>query len=161
MAIARLSGLNATLSTYPLYPVSVCLCSPVSVSHSRSSVSSCRLPLAIVRPSGLNTTPSSPRIDRPSSTFFSVLVATSHKRMSKKPLLVIVVPARLNPTLSTSSPTSIVFLWVPVATSHRRMVSSSLPLAIMRPSGLNATLLTELVCPMRVCLSVPVATSHR
>ena len=35
----------------------------------------------------------------------------------------------------------------PESASHTRMVSSELPLAIVRLSGLNATLLTESVCP--------------
>ena len=36
----------------------------------------------------------------------------------------------------------------PVAASHTRTVPSSLPVAIVFPSGLNATLLTSSVCPV-------------
>ena len=44
--------------------------------------------------------------------------------------------------------------------SHSRMVLSRLPLARVVPSGLNATLLTESVCPVRMCLCSPVFTFH-
>ena len=44
---------------------------------------------------------------------------------------------------------------------HRRIVPSELPLASVLPSGLNATLLTALVCPVSVCLCSPVTASHR
>ena len=44
--------------------------------------------------------------------------------------------------------------------SHNRTVLSLLPVAIVLPSGLNATLLTHRVCPIRVRLSVSVWTSH-
>ncbi len=44
--------------------------------------------------------------------------------------------------------------------SHRRVVPSLLPLARVRPSGLNATLLTSHVCPERVRICAPESASH-
>ena len=41
------------------------------------------------------------------------------------------------------------------------MVSSSLPLARVCPSGLNETLLTQSVCPVSVRITRPVPTSHK
>src|SRR5208337_3317521 len=48
----------------------------------------------------------------------------------------------------------------PLATSQSLILSSALPDASLRPSGLNATELTELVCPARVRNSCPLATSQ-
>jgi hypothetical protein len=48
----------------------------------------------------------------------------------------------------------------PVATSHSLIVPSPEPEARSRPSGLNATDLTQPVWPSRVRTSLPVATSH-
>ena len=44
--------------------------------------------------------------------------------------------------------------------SHSRTVPSPLPLANMLPSGLNATLLTQDVCPVSVSIDCPVTASH-
>jgi hypothetical protein len=49
----------------------------------------------------------------------------------------------------------------PVSAFHSRTVSSSLPLASRWPSGLNATLRTELVCPVSGApIGWPVSASH-
>ena len=45
--------------------------------------------------------------------------------------------------------------------SHKRTVPSQLPLVIVVPSGLNATLLIQPVCPVSVLRSVPVLASHK
>ena len=45
---------------------------------------------------------------------------------------------------------------VPVVTSHKRTVASLLPLASVLPSGLNVTLLTKPLCPVRSADSSPV-----
>ena len=49
---------------------------------------------------------------------------------------------------------------MPVSASHTFTVLSQLPLTMRLPSGLNATLLTRLVCPLRVSVSVPLSASH-
>ena len=61
--------------------------------------------------------------------------------------------AELNATLSTDlvSPVSGPPSSAPVATSQSRTVSSVPPEASVLPSGLNATLRTKSVCPVRVC----------
>ena len=46
-------------------------------------------------------------------------------------------------------------------TRHKRIVLSQLPLANVFPSGLNDTLLTNPVCPVRVRRCLPVPTSHK
>ena len=46
-------------------------------------------------------------------------------------------------------------LVLPDAASHRRMVLSQLPLASVSPSGLNATLRTVAVCPVRSACAPP------
>ena len=48
----------------------------------------------------------------------------------------------------------------PAAASHTFTVWSRLAEASRAPSGLNATTLTELVCPFRVWSSRPEAVSH-
>ena len=54
------SGLKATLLTFPVCPLSVCLCAPVTASHSRivllSPPATSAFPLASVLPSGLKAT---------------------------------------------------------------------------------------------------------
>src|SRR5258708_6218419 len=48
----------------------------------------------------------------------------------------------------------------PDATSQIFAVASSLPVTMCVPSGENATPYTALVCPVKVCSSLPVAVSH-
>ena len=48
----------------------------------------------------------------------------------------------------------------PETTSHNRTVLSLLPLAIVLPSGLNATLVMSCVCPSRFSLCSPETASH-
>ena len=50
---------------------------------------------------------------------------------------------------------------LPVLAFHSRTVLSSLPVARVRLSGLNATLRIQDVCPVSVCLGIPVLVSHR
>ena len=50
--------------------------------------------------------------------------------------------------------------WRPLAASHSRTVLSTDPLAIVRPSGLNATLLTQSPWPSSTRSSSPLAASH-
>ena len=49
---------------------------------------------------------------------------------------------------------------VPVPMSHSFTVPSYEPVSTFVPSGLNATELTQLVCPANVWISVPVAAFH-
>ncbi len=53
-----------------------------------------------------------------------------------------------------------VILYSPVVVSHNLTVSSQLPVASTRPSGLKATEVTACVCPTRVALCCPVEVSH-
>ena len=75
------SGLNNTLKTPPVCPVSVVFRLPVDTSHRRTFPSS--LPLATAVPSGLNDIlrPESDRLRNPSSmsVYLRVPVATSHE----------------------------------------------------------------------------------
>src|SRR5262249_58642949 len=48
----------------------------------------------------------------------------------------------------------------PVSASHSRDVPSQLPVRTVLPSGLNATLTTRNLCPLRVAFSIPVVASH-
>jgi hypothetical protein len=48
----------------------------------------------------------------------------------------------------------------PVCASHTFTRPSPLPEAMRLPSGLNATLVTEPMCPLRVRVSCPVCASH-
>ena len=49
---------------------------------------------------------------------------------------------------------------MPLSASHTFTVLSSLPLTMRLPSGLNATLLTQPVCPLRVRVSLPLSASQ-
>ena len=48
----------------------------------------------------------------------------------------------------------------PLSASHTFAVLSRLPVRMRRPSGLNATLVTQSVCPLRAKSSWPLAASH-
>ena len=50
---------------------------------------------------------------------------------------------------------------MPVCASHKPTVSFSIALASVFPSGLNATLMTSLVYPVRVLRHSPVSRSHK
>ena len=106
------------------------------------------LPLASVRPSGLNATESTAAV-LPVRGWPSGLgragSATSHSRTVPSRLpLASVCPSGLNATESTA-PTPLVRGWpsgrgcAGSATSHSRTMPSQLPLASVRPAGLNAT----------------------
>src|SRR5262245_7355710 len=53
-----------------------------------------------------------------------------------------------------------VICFCPVCASHTLPVLSKLPEAMRLPSGENAALMTQLVCPLRVSCSCPVCASH-
>ena len=175
------SGLNATLLTAIPSPLRVAVSCLVATSHNCTIMTSvpqfpCPLALASILPSGLNATL---LIGNPSPLRVAVscLVATSHNcTMPSVPqipyplALASVLPSGLNATLLTLFGAPVrVSLSCPVSTSHNRipvcqfprlLLCRSTPLASVLPSGLNATLKIESVCPKRVFLSCPVAASH-
>ena len=70
-------------------------------------------------------------------------------------------PSALQAMAVTSfEPASIELFMVPVLASHIFIVLSAEPVAILLPSGLNATAFTDLVCPLNVNKEPPETPSH-
>ena len=140
------SGLNATLHTVSVWPVSGGPIGwPVAASHTRTVLS--KLPETIRCPSGLNATLSTPSVWPVSGVADRVgrwprpTPAPSCRRLPET----IRSPSGLNATLHTASvwPVSGWPTGWPVAASHTRTVVSRLPETIRSPSGLNATVFTS------------------
>lgn len=150
-----LSGENATEYTMSLCPMSVALCSPVSVSHKRTVWS--LLAVAIVFPSGEYA------MDEimsacPLSVVLSCLVPISHKWIVPPLLPLAMVLLSGENAIERPASTSKVVMCSPVVTSHKR-ISCRFPLAIVLPSGEYTTELTPTLCPVSSSSNHPLRAS--
>ena len=141
------SGLNATLNTPPVWPVSGWPTGwPVSASHNRTVLSS--LPEAIRVPSGLNATRTPRHVtgQRLADGLAGVGVPQPHGAVELPEAMR--CPSGLNATLTTSAvwPVSGWPNGWPVSASHTRTVCLAAG-GDGVPSGLNATLSTVSVWP--------------
>ena len=136
---------------------------PVATSHNRTVPSS--LPLARVLPSGLNATETDDAAgvagERAADLAAGGHVPQPHRAVVAAAGQGLAVRAERHRADRTGVAGEGCAIWWPVATSHSRTVPSSLPLARVLPSGLNATEQTASVWPVSgLPIGWPVATSH-